>query len=170
MKININYHFKNLFEIPIDFYKKENIKYLILDLDNTLDSYKDKDPSQKTKDYIKLLKENGVVPFIFSNNNKNRIARYVKNLNIESMYHAFKPFPFKIRKFLKNKNINFNEVAMAGDQIMTDVKCANKLKVRIIFLDPLTDKDGIYTKINRIIERIHIKNLKKNDKMNYWNN
>mgnify|MGYP003295887001 CR=1 FL=1 len=47
-------HAKSIYEIDPSFYKKLNVKFVLADLDNTLDSYKQKTPLAKAKE----LKEN----------------------------------------------------------------------------------------------------------------
>ena len=41
------FYSKSIFDVPLDFYKKNNIKIVFTDLDNTLDSYKVLSPSQR---------------------------------------------------------------------------------------------------------------------------
>ena len=51
--------------------KKNGIKCLLFDLDNTIASYKTKEPDQKVKELIARLEEDFKV-IIISNSNKNR--------------------------------------------------------------------------------------------------
>ena len=51
------YHAKSVYDIPFSFYKEQGIKVIFVDLDNTLDSYRQKTPTQKAIDLKeKLLK------------------------------------------------------------------------------------------------------------------
>ena len=54
-KLYIPYaHAKSIYDIDVSFFKKENVTTLLLDLDNTLDSYRQKVPTPKALE----LKEN----------------------------------------------------------------------------------------------------------------
>ena len=49
-------HATSIYEIDPMFFKKQNVKTLFVDLDNTLDSYKAREPKQETIDYINKIK------------------------------------------------------------------------------------------------------------------
>ena len=52
-KIIPTFYAKNIYEIPIDFFIKQNIKVILLDLDNTLDAYNSFVPSENAQNLIK---------------------------------------------------------------------------------------------------------------------
>ena len=62
-------HFNNVKEISIKFLKKNNIKALILDVDNTLIDY-DRNMPDGTVEWVEQLKNNGIKFYIVSNTNK----------------------------------------------------------------------------------------------------
>ena len=150
-------HSKSIYDIDICFYKSFNIKYLFLDLDNTLDSYKTLYPSERALKLISDLKENGITPIIISNNHSKRVINYSKVLGIECVCNSMKPFSFKIIKILKTRNINYEAVMMVGDQLMTDIKAGNKAKIKTIYTEKIVKEDQLTTRFNRIFE----KNIKK---------
>ena len=49
-------HAENIYDIDVNFFKKLGLKYLLIDLDNTLDSYKASTPKQNV-----LLEKNLIV-------------------------------------------------------------------------------------------------------------
>ena len=61
-------HSQSIYEIEPDFYKRNGVKVLFMDLDNTLDSYRAKVPQERTKELVKSLKDAGITPVIISNN------------------------------------------------------------------------------------------------------
>ena len=69
--------------------------------------------------------------------------------------------PNKFYLVLSKYNFTINEIAIIGDQILTDVLGGNRIGILTIFVDPLTKKDMIWTKFNRIIEKRVIKRLSK---------
>lgn len=159
---------KNLFEIPVDFYKKIGVKNLLLDLDNTLDSYLDKVPTKRTIDYVNLLKEQSLNVYIISNNKKKRVLKYAEKLDIPFLYKSFKPFSFKIKKFLLKNNFILNETILIGDQILTDIKAANNIGIKSIYLEKLVPIDQWTTRINRVFEKPILKRLKSKNLLIDW--
>ena len=59
---------KSIYEIDIGFYKQQNVKILLMDLDNTLDSYRLYHPTEKAVKLIHDIEEAGIKPVIISNN------------------------------------------------------------------------------------------------------
>ena len=49
---------KSIYEIDVNFYKEKNVKILLMDLDNTLDSYKLYHPTKRAVELIKKIEEN----------------------------------------------------------------------------------------------------------------
>ena len=87
--------------------KKNGIKCLLFDLDNTIASYKTKEPDQKVKELIARLEEDFKV-IIISNSNKNRLRPFKEKLNIDVAFSSKKPLKGKYKKILSlYKFINF---------------------------------------------------------------
>lgn len=146
-------HAKSLFEIDISFFKEHGVKVLLLDLDNTLDSYRLYKPSDRSKAYVESLIENGITPFIVSNNKGPRVSSYAKALGIEYMSSTGKPFARKIKRLIKEKNWNVDELMAVGDQMVTDVGMANKAGIRVILTDKIVKEDQWTTHFNRLLDR-----------------
>lgn len=159
---------KNIFEVNPDFYKKINVKYLLIDLDNTLDPYNVYTPSKRVVELINNLKENGLIPIITSNNSKKRLNKYCKDLNINFLYYSMKPYAFRVKKLLKKMNIKLDDCIMLGDQLYTDIKFANRLKIKSILFERLSEEESIVTKFNRYKDIKLRKKLLNNGKIKYW--
>lgn len=65
------WHAESIYEIPISFFKDNDIEAVIFDLDNTLDPPLTKEASKRTIEKIEELKNNGLFVAIVSNNTKN---------------------------------------------------------------------------------------------------
>lgn len=161
-------HAKNIFEIDISFFKKFGTKYLLCDLDNTLDSYKSKLPSLRTIEFKKQLEEHGIELIIISNNTGKRVKLYSNALEVRYISQAGKPFHRRLVKKLKDANIDLNAAMMVGDQTVTDIASANGAKIRSILVDKLVKEDQPTTKFNRIFDRIIRRKLAKNDLLTDW--
>ena len=157
MLIYPNSYFKSVDKITIDFLKKNKIKALILDVDNTLIDYY-KNISIQVKQWVRNLKEEGIKLYILSNtNHKEKVEKVANTLEIPYEMFAKKPFKagfLRVQNELKEKCGN---IGVVGDQIFTDVIGGNKCKMFTILVDPVTPKDYWYTAWKRPIENI-IKN------------
>ena len=152
-------YYKSIFDINYDLLKKKNIKVIIFDLDNTIITVDEDYPSDKVVELIKEL-NNDFKIFIASNNKKHRVRRIGKYMNVHAFYSVVKPTK-KIRKLLLKKyDVEMNEVAIIGDQIVTDVFMGNRLKMCTILVDPLGEKDLKVTYLNRWLEKKIMKRIK----------
>lgn len=159
---------KNIYEIPMEFYKKLGIEVLMMDLDNTLDSYKLFKPTEKAVKLISDLRENGITPIVVSNNKGKRVKSYADALNIEYVNSARKPFSFKLNKVIKIKNLNREKLLFIGDQMMTDVLACRGAHVRMILTEKLVKEDQWTTHINRLFGNRIRHYLKKRNKLKDW--
>lgn len=151
----------NVRKISIDLLKKNNIKGLILDVDNTLIDFS-KNMPDGTKEWINKVKEQGIKCCILSNSNKlEKVSNVAKELDIPFIYFAKKPLKFGFNKAKKMLNLQSTEIAVVGDQIMTDVIGANRSKMFSILVKPIEEKDYLITKIKRPLENIIIRRYLK---------
>ena len=152
-------YYKSIFDINYDLLKKKNIKVLIFDLDNTIITVDEEVPNDKVVDLFKRLNSDFKI-FIASNNKKERVRRIGKYMGVHAFYSVVKPTK-KIRKLLLNKyDVKMNEVAIIGDQVVTDIFMGNRLKMYTILVDPLGEKDLKVTYFNRWLEKRIIKIIK----------
>ena len=161
MKLYPNAYLKNVKEITIDFLNKNNIKALILDVDNTLIDF-NKKMLDGVEEWCKNLKKQGIKLFIVSNSNKKtKVEMVAKKLELPYIHFATKPFKRgfkKAAKMLQEKNEN---IAVVGDQIFTDVIGGNRCKMFSILVEPIEKKDLLVTKIKRPLENYIIKRYQK---------
>jgi len=161
-------HAKSIYDIEIPFYTQLGIKYLLLDLDNTLDSYRIYYPTLPAINLINDLKDHGITPIIVSNNKGKRVQTYAHFLGIECISSAMKPFAKKIKSFLKASGIKHDEVMLIGDQLITDIGAANAADIIAILTDKIVNEDQWTTRLNRLIDIPLRKNLKKKGKLPDW--
>ena len=152
-------YYKSIFDINYDLLKKKNIKVIIFDLDNTIITVDEDYPSEKVVELFKKL-NNEFKIFIASNNKKERVRRIGKYMNVHAFYSVVKPTK-KIRKLLLKKyDVKMSEVAIIGDQVVTDIFMGNRLKMYTVLVDPLGEKDLKITYFNRWLEKRIIKIIK----------
>ena len=91
MDIYPDFYLKSVLDITPEFCKKNNIKGLILDVDNTLIDV-DKKMLKGVLEWHKLIVETGLKTIILSNTNKvNKVSKVANDLGIEYIFFAKKP-------------------------------------------------------------------------------
>lgn len=159
-----NYYCNNVREISVDFLNKNNIKGLILDVDNTLIDYY-KNFEDGTIEWVEELKKAGIKFCIVSNtNNVEKVKKVAGKLDIPFFYFAKKPFKSGFLKAKELMQLDAKNIAAVGDQIMTDVIGSNRCKMFSILVKPIMEKDIWVTKIKRPIENLIIKRYLERNK------
>lgn len=153
---------KNIFEIDYKKLKKDGIKCLIFDLDNTLGLIEHEKCPDETRKLIKELEKYFLI-FISSNNTQQRIDPYLEDLGIKGVAWSLKPSTRSLRKIRKNEKLKKDEMVMIGDQIVTDILAGKRYKIKTILVDPLGKKDLKITGLNRLIENKIVKYYEKRD-------
>ena len=138
--------------------KKNGIKCLLFDLDNTIAPYKVNVPDQKVKELFARLEEDFKV-IIVSNSGKNRLRPFKEKLNVD--FSSRKPFKKKYKKILTLYKFKIDEVACIGDQLFTDILGANRMGFTSILVNRVAKNEILPTRINRFFEKIVLKRLAK---------
>ena len=148
-------------DINIELLKKNNIKGLILDVDNTLINL-DRVMPTGVADWAKEMKKQGIKKCILSNSNKmEKVGAVAKIIEVPYIFFGKKPLKsgfLRARDILKLKNEN---IAVVGDQIFTDVIGANRCKMFSILVKPIEEKDYLITRLKRPLEKFIIKMYEK---------
>jgi HAD superfamily phosphatase (TIGR01668 family) len=148
-------------QINIEILKKNKIKGLILDIDNTLIDY-NKNLVEGAKSWCDELKGQGIRMCILSNTNKEEKVKKVANeLNLEYIFFAHKPNKKGFKKAQNILRLKPENIAVVGDQIFTDVLGGNRSKMFTILTKPIDERDIWITKLKRPFERIVVKKYLK---------
>ncbi|NLN48827.1 MAG: YqeG family HAD IIIA-type phosphatase [Clostridiales bacterium] len=150
-------HIKTVYQLDTDLLKKNNIKGIIIDIDNTLVAWDARDLDEKTKAFIKDLRKKGFNIGILSNSTKKRVARLNKDLRLPAVCNACKPWKYSYKKAMKIMNIYASNTAVIGDQIFTDILGGNILGLYTILVDPISSKEFFWTRLMRMAEALVLK-------------
>lgn len=150
---------KSIYTINYAKLLSSGIKCLLFDLDNTLVAYKEKNMPQKAKDLLVILKQKGFKVIILSNSPKSKVNKYKKYFDIDGYANAAKPLSKTFRKVLNDYDYKKEEMAIIGDQLVTDIFGGNVIGITTILVNPLVQKDIIFSKVNRYIENKILKKL-----------
>jgi len=148
---------KSVFILDINWLKKRGIKGILLDIDNTLVTHKQKVPDEKVVELIKSFRENDIKVAIVSNARKKRVDIFNEKLGLYARYRAFKPSKRGFLKAMSDLNLNPEETAVIGDQLFTDIRGGNRIGLTTILVEPLDENEPVTVRVKRIFEKLFVK-------------
>lgn len=161
MLFRADYAFWRVTEITPEFLEKNNIKGLLLDIDNTLTTHDNPIPADGVLDWITLMKNSGIKLMLVSNNHSPRVKPFAKMLGLEFVCEGKKPLSSGFNRAQQRMGIPFSQLAVVGDQIFTDILGANLKRVRGIFVYPIEHEKTKFFKLKRWAEKPFLPELRK---------
>ncbi len=150
-----------VFDITPEKLKEKGFKGIITDLDNTLIEWDRADATEELAAWFKHMQDAGISIVIASNNNEERVKCFAEPLGIPYISRARKPLGKGFYQALVRLKLKRDEVAMVGDQLLTDVMGAKRQKLYTILVRPVAQSDGFVTRFNRFVERRVFNDLKR---------
>lgn len=138
---------------------REEIRGVIVDLDNTLIAWNQYEYTNEMRDWIDEVRAEGIQVYILSNNTQDRVSKVADPLGVPFTAGAMKPTGNGFQRAIDVLNLPLEEIAVIGDQVMTDVIGANLKGLQSILVKPIARNDNIYTQINRLLERLAFRYL-----------
>ena len=160
MLLTPNMQVRKITDITIETLRENNIKGMILDVDNTLIDL-DRVPLEGIKEWIDNMKNEGIKFCIASNSlKKDKIEKVAKMLDIPYVHFSVKPTKIGLKKAKQILGIENNEnIAEVGDQLFTDVLGTNRMKMFSILTEPLCEEK---VKINTLKRKLEKRVLRRN--------
>lgn len=165
MLLTPNMQVRKITDITIEMLRKNNIKGMILDVDNTLIDL-DRVPLEGIKEWLDNMKNEGIKFCIASNSlKKDKIEKVAKMLDIPYVHFSVKPTKIGLKRAKKILGVeNSENIAEVGDQLFTDVLGTNRMKMFSILTEPLCEEKVKINNIKRKLEKQVLKKQKaKND-------
>lgn len=132
--------FERFEDVSPEFLKKQGVKLLLCDLDNTLRLHSEKEPADELADWIDDLKKAGIRVVIISNNGRKKMMqKFCEPIKVDCVWWAKKPLSIKLTETMEKYNVKPSETAMLGDKITTDVWAAKFAKIRAYKVDHRRD-------------------------------
>lgn len=123
--------FERFEDVTPAFLKKEGIKLLLCDLDNTLRLHSEKEPADELQEWISACKQAGVQIMIISNNGRKKMMKkFCEPIGVPCKWWAKKPLSKKLTEAMDEFKITPEHTAMLGDKWSTDVLAAKAARVR----------------------------------------
>ena len=155
------YRFETFDMASAEFLFEKGIKGIILDIDNTLEPYEHPHPGEHVVKWLRALSDIGIKAAIVSNNGRERVELFNKDLGLPAYYKAKKPFKKNLLKAMADMGVKSGECALMGDQVFTDVWAAHNAKITAILVPPIKDKRDLFTRFKRLLEKPIIKKYEK---------
>ncbi|WP_067727348.1 YqeG family HAD IIIA-type phosphatase [Oceanobacillus damuensis] len=162
-----NQHVKSVFDIQPETLKKQGIKGIITDLDNTLVAWDVKDATPEVIQWFKSMKDHDIKVTIISNNNQERVQVFSEPLGTPFVFSARKPLSKAFKTVAKEMELKKEEVVVIGDQLLTDVLGGNLAGFFTILVVPIVQTDGKITRFNRKIERRILNYMRRKGKISW---
>ena len=140
-------------EIESDFFCKEDISCVLLDIDNTLVADNQPHPDDRAISFIKRLENDKLQICLISNNSLERVLSFNEKFSLKAVHRAGKPFCRKINKAIKELGADKSKTILIGDQLLTDILAGNRCGIRTMLVNPINiSKENSFFKIKRFIE------------------
>jgi HAD superfamily phosphatase (TIGR01668 family) len=156
-----NDYIESIFQLDITQLKKDGIKGIIFDIDNTLVPYDVLEPTEEIIHFFEAIKSQGLKIALLSNNTEDRVIKFNKKLKVIAIHKSGKPSTKNFKEAIGRMECSKEEVVIVGDQIFTDVFGGNRFGIKTILVKPISDKDQWVTKIKRGIEKKVIRRYEK---------
>ena len=156
-----DYYFGSVFDITPEFLLSAGIKAVVLDIDNTLVTYGEAEPSEKVISWVSSLTQAKIKAAIASNNNEERVKLFNRRLGIFCVSKSGKPSVKAVSAACKEFSASPQDTAVIGDQIFTDVLCANRAGAVAILTKPIPYRENLFFRFKRALEKPIIKSFER---------
>lgn len=146
-------YIKSVYDLNLQELKEQGIKGIIFDIDNTLVPYDEIEPNQEIIQLFEEIQATGFKITLVSNNTKDRVVKFNEKLRVFALHQSRKPLTKNFKKAISLMQCTKEETIIVGDQVFTDVYGGNKVGIRTILVQPISNKDEWKTKIKRGLER-----------------
>ncbi|WP_018923682.1 YqeG family HAD IIIA-type phosphatase [Salsuginibacillus kocurii] len=156
-----NEHVTSIYDIDLQELKDNGYKAIITDLDNTLVEWDRPEATPEVMEWLQTLYQEGFKITVVSNNHETRVRTFSETAGLTFIHSAKKPSRRAFKKACQLMEVKEEEAVVVGDQLLTDVLGGNRGGFYTILVVPVASTDGVFTKLNRKIERRVLKRMEK---------
>jgi len=128
---------QNIYEIEPRMFQNRGIRFIMLDIDNTVAPYTVPEATERMKAWVQRMQAAGLELFILSNNRGVRPETFAAAFGLPFLKKAWKPFTKNAKAVLAERGYAPSETAFIGDQIYTDVACAKWCGAFAVLVHPI---------------------------------
>ena len=123
--------FERFEDVTPEILKREKVKLLLCDLDNTLRLHSEKEPADELHDWVEDCKRAGVKIVVISNNGRKKMMqKFCEPIKVDCVWWAKKPMSTKLTEAMQRYGFKQRETVMLGDKWSTDVLAARFAGIR----------------------------------------
>lgn len=152
------FRFDRVWEITPEWTRARGFSVLLLDVDNTLTTHDNPAVPAEVRGWIARMQAADIRLLILSNNQPARVEPFARALGLSCIANARKPLGGGIRRARERFGVKSREIAVIGDQIFTDVLCANCAGACSVLVEPMELEHFPFFKFKRRLERVLLKN------------
>lgn len=119
--------------------QEHKIKGLILDVDETLVPFKQKETTQELQQWVSQIRQTTPIWLVSNNISHSRIGNIAQSVDLPFISSAKKPSRRKLKQAVTAMDLPLEQVAMVGDRLFTDVLAGNRLGMFTILVEPMID-------------------------------
>ena len=128
-----------LCRIPLAELRRRGVRGLIFDLDNTITAWHSMEISPEVREWFATLPEQGFSACILSNSHQERVLPMGRTLSLPALHMARKPLVTGYLRACREVGLKPEEVAISGDQLLTDIWGGNRAGLTTVLLTELID-------------------------------
>lgn len=160
-----DYYVESYRALDLERLKRHGIRVLVCDIDNTLAAHDEPLPDTQAIAFVRRVRDAGIQVVFISNNKRERVERFAGAVDAKCYPFARKPLKQTYRKMLRELHYAPHQVAVLGDQLLTDMLGANRMHFYTILTKPLVSRDLNCTKVNRVFEQMVFRVLERQGKI-----
>ena len=153
-------YIESTYQIDFAKLKKQGIKGVIFDIDNTLVPH-GAPADERSLALFKKLKELGIKTMLLSNNKEPRVKSFAEQVKSPYIYKAGKPSVKNYKRAMELMGTQEKDTIFVGDQLFTDVWGAKRTGLTSYLVKPIHPKEEIQIVIKRRLEWIVLYFYKK---------
>ncbi len=149
-----------------DFLTPEHMKelgrrYIFSDIDNTLVTYDDPEPTQAVLEWLERMEKSGVTVSFVSNNDRGRVELFNSRLGLVTEAKAGKPKIKALLRAMEKTGARAEESVLLGDQLLTDCAAGKRAGLWCVIVPPIKDKKNLFFRSKRVLEVPYIRRYNK---------
>ncbi|MFA6948575.1 MAG: YqeG family HAD IIIA-type phosphatase [Eubacteriales bacterium] len=145
--------YEDIYKITPNMLKNEGIDALICDIDNTIVTYDDPEPTETAARWLSDMRGAGISLAFVSNNEQARVERFCRTLGCYYMAKSGKPGSRGLCGAMEHMGTTRQNTAMLGDQLFTDIFAGSRIGLRTILVLPIKDKLTPLFRFKRALEK-----------------
>lgn len=140
MRIGAHRKFEKFEDVTPEILRREGVRLLLCDLDNTLRLHSEKAPTESLKKWVGDVHKSGVKIVVISNNGRKKMMQnFCKPLGVPCVWWSMKPVSRELSRAMEKYGFSPAETVMLGDRWSTDVLAARFARVRAWRVKPRKD-------------------------------